>query len=123
MPHRLLIALAALAASLLLPAAASAGRAPQYYVSLGDSYASGYQPTTGNSTAGFAYQVPRYAKARGYRLTLVNFGCGGATTRSLLSQKGCPKVALGPGAPTTLRRRRSRPPRASSAHTGPTCGS
>jgi lysophospholipase L1-like esterase len=99
MPHRLLISLAALAALLLLPAAASAGRAPQYYVSLGDSYASGYQPTTGNTSAGFAYQVPGYAKARGYRLTLVNFGCGGATTRSLLRQQGCPKAALGPGAP------------------------
>lgn len=97
-PHRLVIALAALAALLLLPAAAFAGAA-QYYVSLGDSYASGYQPTTGNTSAGFAYQVPRYAKARGYRLTLVNFSCGGATTRSLLRQEGCPKAALGPGAP------------------------
>ncbi len=99
MPRRLLPLAAALAALAVLPAAAPAKAAPQYYVSLGDSYASGYQPTTGNTTAGFAYQVGRFATPRGYKLTLVNFGCGGATTTSLLKQKGCPKLALGPGAP------------------------
>lgn len=99
MTNRLLPLAAALAALLLLPAAAQAKASPQYYVSLGDSYASGYQPTNGNTTAGFAYQVGGFAKQRGYRLKLVNFGCGGATTTTLLRQKGCPKRAQGPGAP------------------------
>jgi lysophospholipase L1-like esterase len=38
------------------------------------------------------------AKAKGYDLKLVNFGCGGATTTSLLTQPGCRQEALGPGA-------------------------
>lgn len=73
-----------------------------YYVSLGDSYAAGYQPTGAKrghaTTNGFAYQVVHLAAAKGYHYTLVNFGCGGATTRSILVSKGCP--LLGPGAPT-----------------------
>lgn len=77
--------------------------AGQYYVSLGDSYAAGFQPTgpkgVGHTTTnGFAYQLPRLASARGYQLTLVNFGCGGATTASILHTRGCP--LLGPGAPS-----------------------
>ena len=84
---------------LAAPVAAQAASPKQYYVSLGDSYASGYQPTVGNSTAGFVYQVPGFAKRRGYHLTVVNFGCGGATTKSLLQQKGCSKAARGPGGP------------------------
>jgi lysophospholipase L1-like esterase len=78
----------------------------QYYVSLGDSYAAGYQPTgagvgqtVGHTTTnGFAYQLPKLAASRGYNLTLVNFGCGGATTTSILHALGCGQ--LGPGAPT-----------------------
>lgn len=74
----------------------------QYYVSLGDSYAAGFQPTgpkgVGHTTTnGSAYQLPGLASARGYHLTLVNFGCGGATTESMLHSRGCP--LLGPGAP------------------------
>ena len=78
----------------------------QYYVSLGDSYAAGYQPTGADvaqtvghtTTNGFAYQLPKLAASRGYNLTLVNFGCGGATTTSILHALGCGQ--LGPGAPT-----------------------
>jgi lysophospholipase L1-like esterase len=77
--------------------------ASQYYVSLGDSYAAGFQPTgpkgVGHTTTnGFAYQLPGLASSRGYHLALVNFGCGGATTESILHNRGCP--LLGPGAPT-----------------------
>jgi lysophospholipase L1-like esterase len=92
---------AALAITLALaaPAAAQAATPPprQFYVSLGDSYASGFQPGRGNTRNGFAYQVPGLAAARGYRLTLVNFGCGGATTSSILHRVGCRPAALGPG--------------------------
>jgi lysophospholipase L1-like esterase len=99
MTHRALAPVVALAALALLPAAAQAKADPGLYVSLGDSYASGYQPTNGNTKAGFVYQVPGFAKKRGYRLKVVNFACGGATTTSLLKAKGCPKGARGPGAP------------------------
>ena len=71
-----------------------------WYVSVGDSYAAGYQPTGPHSghtdTNGFAYQVVRLARAKGYRYRLANFGCGGATTTSILHAAGCP--LLGPGA-------------------------
>lgn len=82
----------ALVAALALPAAAHAAKPKQqYYVSLGDSYATGFQPTapgTGaNTRNGFAYQVPKLARARGYRYKLVNFGCAGETTVSLLERK------------------------------------
>jgi lysophospholipase L1-like esterase len=100
MPLRLLSLLAVLTALILLPATAHAKRAPQYYVSIGDSYASGYQPTAGNDGHGFAYQVGGFAKKRGYHLKLVNFGCGGATTSSLIKQRGCPRAARGPGSPS-----------------------
>jgi lysophospholipase L1-like esterase len=72
-----------------------------YYVSLGDSYAAGYQPSGphvgSTGTNGFAYQVVTLAAHKGYHYTLVNFGCGGATTTSILGTPGCRQ--LGPGAP------------------------
>jgi lysophospholipase L1-like esterase len=67
-------------------AAQAATNPKTYYVSLGDSYSVGYQPNLG-STPGYTVVV-----ARATRLTLVNFGCGGATTTSLVSSIGCPDV-------------------------------
>jgi lysophospholipase L1-like esterase len=55
-----------------------------YYVSVGDSYSVGYQPGLG-ATSGYTGYV---AKKTG--LTLVNFGCGGATTSSVINTVGCP---------------------------------
>jgi lysophospholipase L1-like esterase len=80
---------AAFVGTLALPGAAAA--APKnggttYYVSLGDSYSVGYQPVLG-ATPGYTAYV-----ARKTRLTLVNFGCGGATTTSILHDVGCPDV-------------------------------
>ncbi len=100
MPSRTLAAAVA-ALSLAVPASAQAAKAkPAYYVSLGDSYAAGYQrfsETVGKTTrAGFAYQVVRKARARGHRLKLVNFGCGGETSVSILKRTTrC--AGLGPG--------------------------
>jgi len=74
--------------------------APRYYVSLGDSYASGWEPGVGNAGNGFAYQLVEEAEAAGIPLELVNFGCAGATTDSILNSVGCPAEALGPGAPS-----------------------
>ena len=75
-----------------------------YYVSLGDSYAAGDQPTANawahKDSNGFAYQVVELAPSKGYHLDLLNFGCGGATTTSVLQQVGCP--VDNPGPDTTL---------------------
>ncbi len=67
-------------------AATAATKSPTYYVSLGDSYSVGYQPGLG-ATPGYTAVV-----ANATRLKLVNFGCGGATTTSLVSSIGCPDV-------------------------------
>jgi lysophospholipase L1-like esterase len=97
MNARMIVAVAL--ALLALPAAAQAKAKPQYYVSLGDSYATGFQVLESggkNTRNGFAYQIPKLAKAKGHKLKLVNFGCAGATTVSLLERKTkCP--GLGPG--------------------------
>lgn len=112
-PPRIASGIAAVAAvaALALPTAAIAARkpsaqgrraAPQYLVSLGDSYAVGYEPNpeTGGpgsgSTAGFVYQTVPLAARRGWKLRVAQFGCGGATTTSILEQLGCPVPARGP---------------------------
>jgi lysophospholipase L1-like esterase len=80
---------AALVGTLAVPGAAVAaakGGGTTYYVSLGDSYSVGYQPGLG-ATPGYTAYV-----ARKTHLTLVNFGCGGATTTSILHDVGCPDV-------------------------------
>jgi lysophospholipase L1-like esterase len=90
----LTVALALGAALVTLPAPAGA-KPKQLYVSLGDSYATGYQvtPEGGRNTRnGFAYQLPGLARKRGYDLKLVNLGCGGETSTSLLT-----RVAVCPG--------------------------
>jgi len=88
----------ALLAALSVAPTANAAKPLKLYVSLGDSYASGYQPGLGSTRNGFVYQVPGLVKSRGYNLKVVNFGCSGATTKSLMEQVGCNKDALGPGA-------------------------
>jgi lysophospholipase L1-like esterase len=76
--------------------------AANLYVSVGDSYAAGYQPTSvhsGSTTRnGFAYQLVNLATAKGYHLKLTNFACAGATTASMLHSPGCKASLLGPGA-------------------------
>jgi lysophospholipase L1-like esterase len=75
-------------AILALPGAAQAGKAPTYYVSVGDSYSVGYQPGLG-ATSGYTGYV-----AKKSHLTLANFGCGGATTTSVIHTVGCPDILL-----------------------------
>jgi lysophospholipase L1-like esterase len=68
-------------------ASGAASRAkPTYYVSVGDSYSVGYQPGVG-ATTGYAGYVTKKT-----HLTLANFGCGGATTTSIIDTVGCPDV-------------------------------
>ena len=80
-------------------AAQAATKSPTYYVALGDSYSVGLQPGLG-ATPGYTAVV-----ARATRLTLVNFGCAGATTTSLISAVGCfdvlPHTAGAVAYPTT----------------------
>ncbi len=86
--------LAVAAAVLAVPTVSGASGA-KYYLSLGDSYSVGYQPLpTSGATSGFTAVV---AKDTGLRLE--NFGCGGATTASLLDFTGvCGVDAFGPPA-------------------------
>lgn len=76
----------------------TAAPAKRFYLSVGDSYASGYQPGVGNTTDGFAYQVTAASQTSTHPLELFNVGCAGATTTSLLNTKGCEAARLGPGA-------------------------
>jgi lysophospholipase L1-like esterase len=73
------------------------------YVSVGDSYAAGSQPvsqhTRFTTRNGFAYQLVSAARQKGYEFRLANFGCGGATTASVLHSTGCRSHMLGQGAP------------------------
>ena len=87
--------------TLLLLATAPAGlptagavTSKRYYVSLGDSYAAGYQPTRGITRNGYADQLVADEQRLGHRYQLVNFGCGGATTTSILTAARCPAPAL-----------------------------
>jgi lysophospholipase L1-like esterase len=93
------LAMAALVPLAVAPAAGAATGPSRYYVSLGDSYSVGFQPGVG-ATPGYAAYV-----AHRTRLRLVNFGCGGATTTSILDSTGCPdRLPHTPGAvayPTT----------------------
>ena len=82
------------------PAGASGHGRVEYDVSVGDSYAAGYQPvasaTAHRDTHGFAYQVIDMAKAKGDDFILRNFACDGATTATILQQDGCGLSAPGP---------------------------
>ncbi len=64
------------------------------YLSLGDSYAMGWQPLADSEPGvyrhGYAHLLPDRLRPKGYRLTLVNLGCGGATIESMSSRSGCP---------------------------------
>jgi len=63
----------------------SSATPPRYYVSLGDSYAVGYQPSpVPGATPGYTAYV-----ATATHLRLANFGCAGATSVSILNAPGC----------------------------------
>jgi lysophospholipase L1-like esterase len=79
----------------VMPGTVTAKSSTKYYVSLGDSYSVGYQPSpSAGATSGYTGYV---AKKR--KLQLENFGCGGATTSSILNVVGC-TTPYGPPAAT-----------------------
>jgi lysophospholipase L1-like esterase len=67
---------------------------PKFYLSLGDSYSVGFQPGMG-ATAGYTAYVAKKTKYQ-----LENFGCGGATTTSIVTALGCTESGFGPVAAT-----------------------
>jgi lysophospholipase L1-like esterase len=75
----------------------AAKKPPPFYLSLGDSYSVGFQPngSGGNATAGYTAYVAKKEK-----MQLENFGCGGATTSSILTALGCTQSGFGPVAAT-----------------------
>jgi lysophospholipase L1-like esterase len=97
-----LLGTAALSASSAGAATAHKAKAPLYYVALGDSYAMGYQPgysDTSETVHGYVQQLPALVKAKA-NLVVENFGCGGATSTSVLTQLGCDPAATPLGGPT-----------------------
>jgi lysophospholipase L1-like esterase len=96
MKIRLLMGAAtALAIFAALAATASAATTAQthYYLALGDSLSAGYQPTANGgvgaeTTQGYAYQLYNYEKRFVPNLKLVDLGCPGDTTTSLLTGVG-----------------------------------
>jgi len=104
---KILAAATTVLATVALPAAAASAKpapAPSYYVNLGDSYAMGYQPgfASGSETLhGYANKLVPLLSSK-VKLTLENFGCGGATTNSILNSVSCPGLANnGVAYPTT----------------------
>lgn len=80
---KLVLASGFLAASAALVATAPSGATSttMYYLSLGDSYSVGYQPLpTPGATSGYTAVVAAKKK-----MVLENFGCGGATSSSILT--------------------------------------
>ncbi|MGB3439253.1 MAG: GDSL-type esterase/lipase family protein [Actinophytocola sp.] len=82
--------------------AESSGSAPPadgVYVSVGDSYATGYRPADGGTPAGTSQDGFAYLVAERSGLRLINVGCNGATTAGLREHTGCSSVNRAPGAP------------------------
>jgi lysophospholipase L1-like esterase len=93
------LAFGATASASARPPAKPGPSGPQYFISLGDSYSVGYQSDVGRTTLnGPASQLVTLARRRGRRFKLVSFGCGGATTTSMLTRLGCPAASRLPGA-------------------------
>jgi lysophospholipase L1-like esterase len=103
--HRFcLLAMSLLVLLAAAPAAQAANHAKpqreaQFFLSLGDSYAVGFQNDINEPTTNApANQLVPLAAKRGYRFKLINLGCAGATTGSMLTQINCPAPARAPGA-------------------------
>jgi hypothetical protein len=77
----MLAACLAVGAGVLAIPAVSGASGTQYYLSLGDSYSVGYQPSpVSGATSGYTAVVAAHEG-----MQLENFGCGGATTSSILT--------------------------------------
>ena len=72
--------------------AATTAAAPHYYLALGDSLSQGMQPdlngVTRDTNQGYANYLLEIERARIHNLRLVQLGCGGETTTSMLTGHG-----------------------------------
>jgi lysophospholipase L1-like esterase len=88
---------AAVAAALPGAAAAKAAH-PHYYLALGDSLSQGMQPdlagVTRDTDQGYANDLLAIERNRVHNLQLVQLGCGGDTTTSMLTGQGNPDARL-----------------------------
>jgi lysophospholipase L1-like esterase len=89
----LMVALAAIGLVATVPATAQAAT-PIYYLALGDSLAAGFQPG-GDTTAGYVYDVYNHLHATHPNLQLINLGCDGETTTSMITGP-CPHTPVTP---------------------------
>ncbi len=76
-----------IAASTVLVHGQTSSGPKQYYLSLGDSLARGYQPN-GDTTHGFADQFYSYLQTKGVP-NYINYGCSGETSTTFING-GCP---------------------------------
>ncbi|WP_322098004.1 SGNH/GDSL hydrolase family protein [Nakamurella alba] len=67
------------------------------YISIGDSYAAGYQPDGFPTDEGFAQQLVADLAGSGNPLELENFGCPGATSAAVVEDVGCETQDSAPG--------------------------
>jgi lysophospholipase L1-like esterase len=92
MKRALLLTVLAVVAALMTAVPAGADTGVRYYLSLGDSYAQGYQPIGGpwsplgfpGYNQGYADQLLKLARDRYAQLRLVKLGCGGETTTTMI---------------------------------------
>jgi len=84
------------------PPTESSGSAPPadgVYVSVGDSYATGFRPADGGAPAGSGEDGFADLVAERSGLRLINVGCSGATTAGLREHAGCSPANRAAGAP------------------------
>jgi lysophospholipase L1-like esterase len=92
MKRALLFVVLAITATLMSSVSAGADTGVRYYLSLGDSYAQGYQPIGGpwsplgfpGYNQGYADQLLKLVRDRYEQLRLVKLGCGGETTTTMI---------------------------------------
>ncbi|MFJ3902981.1 SGNH/GDSL hydrolase family protein [Streptomyces sp. NPDC090025] len=82
-------ALAATPAEAPAPAQARAAASESYYLSLGDSLSTGYQPGLGDTDEGYADRLHQVLKAFRPGLKLVKLGCTGETANTFVNGGKC----------------------------------
>jgi lysophospholipase L1-like esterase len=85
----LFVAVAALAATILVPLSSSTAVTPHYYVALGDSLSRGYMPGPGDTDQGYADVLYSRLKLKDPSLQLVKLGCSGETTTTMIEGGKC----------------------------------
>ena len=83
------VAVAALAATVLVPLSSSTAVTPHYYVALGDSLSRGYIPGPGDTDQGYADVLYSRLKLKDPSLQLVKLGCSGETTTTMIEGGKC----------------------------------